>query len=503
MLANVTSFEKYQTMLDYGCQLVAVQATMMFDHETVLTLASRFCEREHFFLLESATTGPKGLSRYSFLGFDPIWEFKVSKGFYEIIEDGNHTKQTCLTYDPISTFWHHFSSLNLANKVICDELDLSEMGGAIGWISYDIARYLEPTIGKVPSQQLKLPEMFFFIPKLLMVVDQLTKKLHLIHYQQTKKTPSFTPSQLYQEAISYLNHIANQLSKPVFLAPLKVSNHPLDWESCKQVIDKTSYLNQVKSCLEHIKAGDIFQIQLGNRINYPVKAHPLDIFRHLRILNPSPYMFFYRKSDHTLLGASPEMMVGLESQIITHRPIAGTRKRSWNPQKDKLMREQLVSSEKERAEHVMLVDLSRNDIGRIAQPKTVTVDELMVVEEYSHVFHMVSQVSGHLRNGLTAADAMIASFPNGTVSGAPKIKAMELIYKYERCAREFYAGSLAFFTFSGNLKSTILIRSLHIKDNIASTQASAGIVYDSYPEHEWEETRHKMAACLTAIQNTL
>jgi anthranilate synthase component 1 len=265
---------------------------------------------------------------------------------------------------------------------------------------------------------------------------------------------------------------------------------------------KGEFMDRAARCLEEIRAGEIFQIQIGNRLSWPTKARPFDIFRHLRTLNPSPYMFYYKFGEEHLVGASPELMVGVQGRRVTHRPIAGTRKRHWDAAKDAAAKLELTTSEKERAEHVMLVDLGRNDVGRVAAPGTVKVEELMTVEEYSHVFHMVSQVSGELRPDCNAFEAMRAAFPNGTVSGAPKIRAMQLINELEKASREFYAGALGLFDMSGNLRSTLLIRTIHVARGVAATHASAGIVYDSVPEHEWQETRNKMAACLAAMQLT-
>jgi anthranilate synthase component 1 len=284
--------------------------------------------------------------------------------------------------------------------------------------------------------------------------------------------------------------------------PLVTVDAPLDYDVCEASFTKERFFAAAEACLEEIRAGEIFQIQIGNRLTLRTKARPFDVFRHLRILNPSPYMFFYKFGEHHVLGASPEMMVGVQGGRVTHRPIAGTRRRTWDPAKDRAMREELTSSEKERAEHVMLVDLGRNDVGRVARPGSVKVEELMMVEEYSHVFHMVSQVTGELAAGVDAFEALAVAFPNGTVSGAPKIRAQQLINQHEQISREFYAGSLGLFDFFGNLRSTILIRSIHMAGGRASTQASAGIVYDSTPAEEWLETRNKMAACLTAMQNT-
>ncbi|NRA46238.1 MAG: chorismate-binding protein [Oligoflexales bacterium] len=488
--------------------IVGISRKLTWDHESIITLAQRFLEEEHFFLLESASGGSGHIARYSFLGFDPLFIWQGCQGGALQFSYGHKsTELNCSTPEnPVSVLQQSLAKLNVAH-ILPENYkgpSLDTLSGATGYLAYDIASYVEPSIGKVPPKKLNLPELFYMIPKNMLIFDQLTRSLYLIYYTWTGDHESFEQTSLYEKAEKGIDELEGKLKSHFRPAPtLNLSDDPVDFEAFSGSLSKQEFLNLAKECRQQIMEGEIFQIQIGNRLSGPAKASAFDIFRHLRILNPSPYMFFYKFKDDHILGASPEMMVNVEGDLVTHRPIAGTRKRTWNAISDLKMIEELTSCEKERAEHVMLVDLSRNDVGRIASPGSVKVRELMVVEEFSHVFHLVSEVNGRLRDELTVADALISGFPNGTVSGAPKIRAMQLIYEMEPCAREFYAGSLGMFTFSMDLKSTILIRSIHVRDGIASTQASAGIVYDSIPENEWKETRHKMAACLTAIQNTL
>ncbi len=376
------------------------------------------------------------------------------------------------------------------------------MVGPVGIFSYGVAAGLEPSIGAMPPKKIGLPDAFYFLPRNFFVLDHLARRLFVSRNVLVAGVAKADLAALYEAEAKQLTQLLKRLTAVHSPPPLQLSEFPVDYDVCQAAFTKDEFFQCVASGLEEIRAGEIFQVQIGNRLTHRTDARPFDVFRHLRMLNPSPYMFFSTIGEHHVFGASPEMMVNVDSRRVTHRPIAGTRKRTWHAPKDVVMRRELVESEKERAEHVMLVDLGRNDIGRIATPGSVRVEELMTVEEYSHVFHMVSQVSGELAAGQDAFDAMAVSFPNGTVSGAPKIRAMQLINKMEKMSREFYAGSLGLFDFHGNLKSTILIRTIHMAQGRASTQASAGIVYDSVPAEEWLETRNKMAACLMAMQNT-
>ena len=507
MTVDFPCFEKFSQKSKVA-DIVAVCVPLPFDHETAVTLANRFVNKEYMFLLESATAGPGSVARYSFLGFDPLWTFKWSHGEASATltdsSNGNQTKIALEGASPMAALRKTVTGKTI--KAVYPDTytiggpDVGEMGGVCGFFGYDVAHACEPSIGSPLEKKLNLPDAVFYLPKMLCVLDHFTHKLHVIRHVIIKDQKNIQDA--YDSAIYDLQNIVKDLQSVQSPPPLQVTQDDLDFESCEHSFAKTKFLEAAEECLEEVRSGEIFQVQIGNRLTRPVKARAFDVFRHLRSLNPSPYMFFFKFGEDHILGSSPEMMVNVSGGKVTHRPIAGTRKRTWNAAKDRIMREELMGSEKERAEHVMLVDLGRNDVGRIAAAGTVEVEELMTVEEYSHVFHMVSQVSGNIKEGLDAFDALVSGFPNGTVSGAPKIRAMQIINSKEKISREFYAGSLGLFDFHGDLKSTILIRTIHMARGTASTQASAGIVFDSIPEQEWQETRNKMAACLTAMQNT-
>lgn len=484
--------------------IVSIGQSITFDTETAVNLADRFLEDEdYFFLLESAVSGGGQIARYTFIGFGAIWSWKASDTACEYgFGPKNKAEFKCQDHLRIlGDQLKRFRFKSLVNGGGISKLDLAALGGAVGYMGYDVAANLEPTIGRPPGKGLDLPTSFFMIPENFIVLDQLSRQLYVHRYCHPTKGQNF--QDLFVREKRKLEALTTKLTKPHQPPPLRIEQDPLNLDKFESVYLKQDFLKDSEYCLEQVRAGEVFQVQIGNRLQLQSKARPFDVFRHLRILNPSPYMFFLKMKGHHILGASPEMMVNVHDRLITHRPIAGTRKKTWDPVKDAMMRHELEQSEKERAEHVMLVDLSRNDIGRLSNPGSIRVDELMVVEEYSHVFHLVSQVVGTLSDKFDVFDAMQYSFPNGTVSGAPKVRAMQLIYEIEKVRREYYAGSLALFDFKGNLKSTILIRSMHMKDGVCSTQASAGIVYDSEPELEWLETRNKMAACGVCIQNTL
>lgn len=489
--------------------IVAMGKTLVFDHETAISLVDRFLEQKTLFLLESATQGPGQVARYSYLGFDPLWTWKQT-GLDVVLTKENQVRRLRLDpqdpkqCNPVQSLKQLFSSQRfqaIDGQEQARDSSILNHGGAVGFFSYDIIAHLENRVAQAKDKQLDLPESFFFLPKNLFVLDQLARRLTLIRYIDVS---GMSPAELkasYVAETSAITKVLNTLNQPHHVPRLKIQAKKPDFDAMQQTFPKERFLQAVDTCMEHIKSGDIFQVQIGNRLSTETSARPLDIFRSLRSLNPSPYMFYYQFDGHHILGASPEMMVNVSGRTVVQRPIAGTRKRTWQTETDKKMVQELKDSEKEQAEHIMLVDLSRNDIGRIAAPGSVQVDELMSVEKYSHVFHLVSQVAGELAENEDAFSAMVASFPNGTVAGAPKIRAMEIIRSLEPVAREFYAGSLGMFDFAGDLKSTILIRSIHVSNGTASTQASAGIVYDSIPEHEWQETRNKMAACVSAIQS--
>lgn len=499
-----------------GADIVALTASLHFDHETAVALADRFVDEPYMFLLESASAGPN--ARYSFLGFDPLWVWRWSYADGRLAHLSRRNAHGELethrvpwaAEHPIAALrermlGHKLVSVH-AESVRLGGPDVALMAGPAGFFGYDTALALEPSIGQALPKKLGLPDAVWFLPRNFLVLDHLQRRLFVTRLVPTsaKVAPEAVVDRRYIELeLDHLRGLLRKLSGSHTPPPLLTKDLAPDFAACEASLSKEEFFDIAGRCLDEIRAGEIFQIQIGNRLRLATKARPFDVFRHLRIINPSPYMFFYKFAGDHVLGASPEMMVGVQQGRVTHRPIAGTRRRTWDQHKDLRLKHELINSEKERAEHVMLVDLGRNDVGRVARPGSVKVEELMVVEEYSHVFHMVSQVAGDLADGIDAFQALAAAFPNGTVAGAPKIRAMQLINSMEKISREFYAGSLGLFDFFGNLRSTILIRSLHMAHGYASTQASAGIVFDSLPEQEWLETKNKMTAALLAMQNTL
>lgn len=504
MSVKLPSFASFEAAAK-GHDIVALTVPLAFDHETAVTLVDRFVGEEHVFLLESATAGPN--ARHSFIGFDPIWTWS-----YDLASGKAHRhdavagERVDYVRDPVAALRELVKEARVGaaypDGMRLGGPDVATMAGACGYFGYDVAKALEPTVGTMPPKQLGLPDAFYFLPRNFLVLDHLARRLFVSRNVPVRGVATAALPKLFDTEIKKLQALLKRLTAVHSPPPLVVTERAPDFESCESAVSRGEFEKRAARCLEEIRAGEIFQIQIGNRLSVKTEARPFDIFRHLRMLNPSPYMFFYKVGEHHILGASPEMMVTVQGDLMTHRPIAGTRKRTWDSAKDAVMRRELVESDKERAEHVMLVDLSRNDIGRVAAPGTVKVEELMTVEEYSHVFHMVSQVTGRLPSGKDAFDAMAVSFPNGTVTGAPKIRAMQLINELETISREFYAGSLGMFDGRGNLRSTLLIRTIHVAHGVAATQASAGMVYDSKPDQEWLETRNKMAAQLLAMQNT-
>lgn len=506
MTIGLPSWDEFQTATR-NASIVALSTTINFDLETAIALADRFVKEEHFFLLESATPGPGGLSRYSFLGFDALAKYEADGNDLSWTFGHQRVREPLNGRDPLQVLATLHAPLKVkvlqATKQRQDVLDLCYSGGFVGYISYDAARYFEPKAQQPLQKQFGMPEIFFMLPKNFLVLDQLSRKLTVIRYSRVDGLNGDALRRVYAEELKAFGGLLNKIKTPHRVEELIVREEPVNYDDFTASISEQTFYRFVEQGLQEIRNGEIYQIQLGNRLSKKTAAEPFHVFRHLRILNPSPYMAFYKLGEHHIICASPEMMVNVQDQKVVHRPIAGTRRRTWDPNKDPGIKNELLNDQKERAEHVMLVDLARNDIGRISAPGSVSVDELMIVEEYSHVFHLVSQVSGKLKPTETAFSAMTASFPNGTVTGAPKIRSMQLISRIEPVAREFYAGSLGLFDFNGNLRSTLLIRTIYMGGGMAATQASAGIVYDSIPHHEWQETRNKMAACLLAIQNTM
>lgn len=469
--------------------VVPLSETLILDAETPISILFRFLDQDELFLLEGILGSIKH-DRHSYLGFDA---YVTITCFFDRVElqysDGRKEHRMGSPFDVLREV------LQMYRAPVRDaERYLS---GIIGYLTYECMTAIE-TIPLPAERMLGMPLAKFAIPRNLIVCDNVDRSVTVVrnvfveeamqreaHFDQEKKT---------------LQRLVAQVCTPlpVPVPPLRtvVSD---ELRSLTSHVSWEQFAQRTEACKEYIKAGDIFQIQISRRMSCPCDVSGVELYRRLRHLNPSPFMFFFKEGENALVGASPELLVKVEDGVVTHRPIAGTRKRYSEHRSEEAIIQELLTNEKERAEHVMLVDLARNDIGRVAQYGSVHVDELMIIEKYSHVVHMVSNAIGTLRPSADALDALMAAFPAGTVTGAPKVRAMEIIAELETMQREFYSGGVVFFDFQGNLKSALTIRSLYLQEGVCHTQAAAGIVYDSIVEQEYKETENKMRACTTVM----
>lgn len=376
----------------------------------------------------------------------------------------------------------------------------ADIGGAIGYISYDCVQYFEPRTKRDLADPIGIPDAIFMFCDTVVVFDHLRHVMTVVSHFKAEHPEMFDMEvdEEYSRVTAEITRVVSMLNNdevpmpeqpPIVLNPQPVSN-----------VGQAGYEAFVEKLKFHINEGDIIQAVPAQRLSRPTTLHPFNAYRQLRSVNPSPYMFYVDLKEFQLVGASPEMLVKVEDGHVTTHPIAGTRRRGKTPEEDEAMAQELLGDIKERAEHIMLVDLGRNDVNRICEPSSVRVDSLMHIERYSHVMHIVSHVSGKLRADKTAYDAFRSIFPAGTVSGAPKIRAMELIYDCEKEKRGVYAGSVGFFDFAGNVDTCIAIRTMLFKDGLAYLQAGAGIVYDSIPTMEFKETEHKLRSNVTALE---
>ena len=467
--------------------LIPVYTEVIADMETPVSAFMKLGDSPYSFLLESVESGG-GIGRYSFLGANPSLIFKSRGTEAEITEQGRTRK--IQTENPLM----FLKGLLKNYRPVADETLPPFSGGAVGYISYDSVRFFED-LPEENLDELNLPDLYFMITDTIIIFDRLMNKLKIVANAHVGGDPEHA----YQEAVSRIETLMGQLmsaSSGTYFQPPPIRKQG---ELTSNLTPK-QFEKAVLAAQEYIRAGDILQVVLSQRFQTGVECPPLDIYRALRTINPSPYMFFLRFDDLHLIGSSPEIMVQVVDDEVRVRPIAGTRPRGISRGEDKRMEEELLADPKEIAEHVMLVDLGRNDVGRVSLPGSVRVSEMMKIEKYSHVMHIVSDVRGKLDPGQDAYTAVAATFPAGTVSGAPKIRAMEIIEKLEPVRRGPYAGAVGYFSFDGNLDSCITIRTIIIKDRTAFIQAGAGIVADSIPEKEHQECLNKAQALFRAVQ---
>ena len=473
--------------------VVPLYAEFIGDLETPISAALKFADEENVFLLESAE-GAERFGRYSFLGFDPKRILSYKDGLYTVIDaDGVREVAAKDPFRGLAEIVGKKSIVPLPNLP-------AFVGGAVGYFSYDAVRYLEK-LPDAPSDDLNVPEAYFAVTDTLIVFDHLRHKvlvISLIDAAGLRDVEGEGFAAAYRRAADDIRRVAERLAAPSARRSLPSGYGAFEVSSN---FTRADYEEAVERAKEYIRAGDAFQIVPSQRFFAEVgDLDPFLLYRGLRTVNPSPYMTYLKLGDLALVGASPEPLVRVEGRRVMTRPIAGTRRRGATPEEDALLAEELLADAKERAEHVMLVDLGRNDLGRVAEIGTVRLESFMEIERYSHVMHIVSTVEGELRKDLTALNALAAAFPAGTVSGAPKVRAMEIIAELEPTRRGPYAGATGYYGVDGRLDTCITLRTALLKDDRAFFQAGGGVVADSVAGLEYEETRNKAGAMVRALE---
>ena len=474
------SLEEVEAMAGKG-NLVPVYRSINADLETPVSAYLKVARPPYSFLLESVSGGER-IGRYSFIGTDPYRVMKTGLGQ----PDGQ--------VDPLTLVQAEMDQYQL---VPVENLPRFH-GGAVGYLAYDTISYFEPRVPPMHADPQGLPESVFTFVDTLLVFDHLRHDIKVVsHIRLNGDIPS-----AYVQATQKIDDMVRRLAQPLvlpqgFQAPSSSADGDGEVHSN---FSREEYGVAVDKIIEHIYAGDVIQVVNSQRFSRQTKAHPFQVYRSLRSINPSPYMYYLDLDGFQIVGAAIETVVAVEDGIAATHPIAGTRPRGRTPEEDKAQEEELRTSEKQRAEHIMLVDLGRNDIGRVSVPGTVSVTQLMDVERFSHVMHLVSHVEGRLRPDYTPYDALRSCFPAGTVSGAPKIRAMEIIAEIEGEKRGPYGGAVGYFSFSGNMDTALVLRTGIYKDGTMYVQAGGGVVADSLAEDEYQETKHKAGAVLRAIE---
>ena len=475
--------------------LVPVWRELLLDTDTPVSAFAKLRRAPFAFLLESAPAGGETWSRYTFMGTEPraAWRFRDGVAEDWTAEKGWHAPRQ--TDDPLADLERLITEFD---AVRVPELG-AFWGGAIGYFGYDVVRAIE-RLPSPPPRGVEAPDALFVLTRTVVVIDNLRSQARMVvGVPVTRGTVVDELRRAYDDAQRELDEIEQRLSSPLPLPALTLK-HGAPPAVGESTYDRAKFLADVERIREYIFAGDCFQALLSRRIRVPHDFSSDALYRALRALNPSPYMYHLVLDGVELVGSSPELLVRVAENRVTVRPIAGTRPRGATPVEDERLSTELLADEKERAEHVMLVDLGRNDVGRVARYGTVSVTELMRIEKYSHVLHIVSQVEGELREGVSGLDVFRATFPAGTMTGAPKVRAMEIIDELEPERRGPYAGAVGYIAAGARrMDLAITIRTCVIADGVASVQTGAGIVADSLAEREWEETENKARALLTAI----
>ena len=460
--------------------LIPIYRSINADLETPVSAYLKVAKPPYSFLLESVTGG-ENIGRYSFIGTEPYRVLKTGPGE----ENGE--------IDPLTLVQEEMNRHKLIPVPGLPRFH----GGGVGYLAYDTIHYFEPRVPIMPDDPQGLPESVFMFSDTLLIFDHIRHDIKIVSHVRINGDLEAE----YNNAVSKIDELAERLSRPLVL-PDELIKPPAQETTSSEVesnFTRERYHEAVEKCVEYIYAGDVIQVVNSQRYSRKTNVHPFQIYRSLRSVNPSPYMYYLNLDNFQIVGAAIETVAQVQDGIVATHPIAGTRPRGQTPEEEVALADELRNSEKQRAEHIMLVDLGRNDIGKVSVPGTVRVTQLMEIERFSHVMHLVSHVEGKLKPDLTVYDALRSCFPAGTVSGAPKIRAMEIIAEVEAEKRGPYGGAVGYFSFSGNMDTALVLRTGIYKDGVMYIQAGGGVVADSIAEDEYMETRHKSGALLRAI----
>ena len=490
------SSEQFAALAAQGYNRIPVARTVLADLDTPLSAYLKLADGPYSYLLESVQGGEKW-GRYSIIGLPARTVLKVHGHNIRVETEGVEVE--ALSHDDPLEFVKNFQ----ARFRVPEHDDLPRFdGGLVGYFGYDTVRYVEPRLrDSVPKDTIGNPDILLMVSDEVLVFDNLAGTISLVIHVDPAE------DEAYQRAQVRLNELLAQLPKQspdlpeidLDAALMSAEQSPIQESDFKSDFTQADYEQAVERVKEYTLAGDVMQVVPSQRMSIPYAAEPINLYRALRCLNPSPYMYFMNLGDHHVVGASPEILARLEGDTVTVRPIAGTRRRGHTEAEDLAMEAELLADPKEIAEHLMLIDLGRNDAGRVSQTGTVEVTDQMVIERYSHVMHIVSNVIGKLKPGMSAIDVLRATFPAGTLSGAPKIRAMEIIDELESVKRGVYGGAVGYISFHGNMDTAIAIRTAVIKDQVLYVQAGGGVVADSIPRLEWKETLNKARAMFKAV----
>ena len=479
---------QFNNLVDQGFNHIPLSREVVVDTDTPLALYLKLANTPFTYFLESVQGGEKW-GRYSFIGLSAETIIKV-KEYEVLVEINGHLHQQYKVDDPLAWIQNYQEQFKVPQLDHLPDFN----GGLVGYFGYEIIRYIEPKLKNIDKKdELDVPDILLMLSNDLLVVDNLTSKVHII----THVNPD---NESFEDGLDKLNSIENNIKKSINHDPPK--SEKIKSKDFVSSFGKENFVSAVEKVQKYITAGDVMQVVPSQRLSCKFKSNPVELYRQLRILNPSPYMYYLHLDDFAIVGSSPEILTRVDNDnVATIRPIAGTRSRGKTKEEDTDNEKDLLSDEKEIAEHLMLIDLGRNDLGRIAKTGTVNLTDKMFIERYSHVMHIVSNVECELKDGMSSIDVLRATFPAGTLSGAPKVRAMEIIDEVETLKRNIYSGAIGNLSWHGGMDLAIAIRTAIVKNEVLYVQAGAGIVHDSIPEMEWQETMDKAQALIRAAQN--